>query len=193
MKLPTPRRQDWTGWVWPVPVTDGRRAVITQEWKPGREPRVGEPSGAKSNHLGVDIAFRKQHGDPAGAVRHLATKAFIAPPGTRIICSGPGKVWGTYRHDYYGLSVLVDHGQVNDHVGGANTFYQHLESYARPWRKGDVVEPGTLMGIMGYAPGDREGFRHLHFELRFPRVGVPQDAWRIDPAPYMRFWEFVEC
>lgn len=191
MKLPTSRHQDWQGWVWPVPVTDGRYPVVTQEWKPGHDPKPGTPSGANVNHLGVDIMFRKKLGDVPNAVKHDASRIYIAPAGTRVLCAGPGKVWSTFHSTIYGWSILVDHGKVNDHVGGVCTFYQHLTgAFSQLWKKGDVVTAGQQLGIMGFAPGDPEGLRHLHFELRFPIAGVPQDDWRIDPVPYMVHWEY---
>jgi len=72
------------------------------------------------------------------------------------------------------------------------TFYQHLGKLAKDWQKGDHVEAGEVLGDMGYAPGDPEGLRHLHFEIWFPRTGVPGDEWRINPEPYMRRWKRIE-
>jgi murein DD-endopeptidase MepM/ murein hydrolase activator NlpD len=69
------------------------------------------------------------------------------------------------------------------------TFYQHLSALAKDWQKGEPVAAGEVLGDMGYAPGDPEGLRHLHFEIWFPKTGVPQDTWRIDPAPYMKTWK----
>jgi len=192
--LPEPRADDWKGWVWPVPITDGRVPVISQEWKPGHDPGVGHSSGKKDNHLGVDITFHRRDGDPSHE-KHTVSNGggFVSPPGTLVIAAGPGKIWGTYSSPY-GLSVLVDHGKVSDNVGGANTFYQHLASYAREWKKGDEVKPGDILGTMGYsqAQADGEQFRHLHFELRFPRAGYEPNAWRINAAPYMRFWSKID-
>jgi len=192
--LPEPRPEDWAGWVWPVPVTDGRIPVISQEWKPGHDPGFGHSSGKTSNHLGVDITFRRREGDPAHE-KHTVSQGggFVSPPGTLVIAAGPGKVWSTGKTGY-GLNILIDHGRVNQNVGGVNTWYQHLAEFAREWKHGDIVHPGDVLGVMGFASsqGDGEEFRHLHFELRLPRVGYAQNAWRIDPAPYMRFWRKVD-
>lgn len=191
MNLPTVCAGDWVGWQWPVTRSGGdgqvRQPVVTQEWKPGRDPTPGQASGQSTNHLGIDIMYKKLSTDPKGKVPHDASVNFIAPKCTHVLAAGPGQVWGVYPSAFYGIGVLVDHGQVGT-AGGVCTFYQHLESTARPWQKGDRVEAGELLGLMGFAPGDPEGLRHLHFELRFPVVGVPQDDWRIDPVPYMKTW-----
>lgn len=185
--LPAPSASEWEGWIWPVPIADGRTPVITQEWKPGNDPIPGQASSATANHLGVDIMYRKLASDPVGRVHHDASKAFIAPEGTKVLAAGPGKIWNVHHSDFYGTSVTVDHG---DHptLGGRVTFYQHLASLARDWKKGDPINAGDVIGDMGYAPGDREGLRHLHFELWFPRKDTSALTWRIDPAPYMKLW-----
>jgi len=191
--LPDPRPEDWEGWVWPIPIHDGRIPQVSQEWKPGHDPGVGHSSGKTANHLGVDIMYPKRAGDPPGAVKHDASSHFIAPAGIPVLAAGPGKIWGTYQ-SAYGLSVLVDHGNVNQNLGGVNTFYQHLSALARDWKKGDEVKPGDVLGTWGFstAQADGEQLRHLHFELRFPRSGYDPDAWRIDARPYMRFWRMLK-
>lgn len=190
--LPTPMPGDWLGWVWPVPITGGRPPVVSQEWKPGHDPGPGHNSGAHSNHLGVDITFHKLATDPPGQVKHDTDGPFISPAGTLVIAAGPGKVWSTGKSSY-GLNILIDHGTVGQ-AGGVNTWYQHLASFSKDWKHGDEVHPGDVLGVMGFpeSSADSTQFRHLHFELRFPRVGYPQDAWRVDPEPYMRFWRKVD-
>jgi Peptidase family M23 len=177
--------RDWSGWVWPVPRWQGRTPVITQEWKPGRDPVPGTPSSERANHLGVDIMFRKLPTDPPGNVLHDAEGSFIAPAGVPILAAGPGKIWARGEEPYYGKWLQVDHGDVV-------TFYQHLASYDREWRKGDRVEAGDVVGRMGYAPGDPQALRHLHFELWWPRKGEPFDSWRQDPRPHMDRWSVVD-
>ena len=183
---------DWTGWVWPVPDENGRTARITQEYKPGHDPKPGEASGEHANHLGVDIMYGKLATDPPGKVKHDASTGSIAPPGTKVVATGPGKIWLVSHSDFYGTGVTVDHGTANPTGTGMVTFYQHLGKLAKDWHKGDPVAAGEILGDMGYAPGDPEGLRHLHFEIWFPRTGVPGDEWRINPEPYMRRWKRIE-
>lgn len=181
----------WLGWVWPVPITDGRIPSISQEFKPwdGKDRNL---TTSTHNHLGVDVMFRKRAGDPPGRVKHDASPNYIAPAGTLVLASYPGKVWNAGVGDY-GHFVELDHGNVPG-LGGLTTFYQHLANFTRPWKKGDLVRGGEVLGLMGFAPKrDSEQLRHLHFELRVPRAGVPQQAWPVNPAPYMRFWRKVQA
>lgn len=181
----------WLGWVWPVPVTDNRVPVISQEFKPFSGGDRNATTQA-ANHLGVDIMFRKRAGDPTGKVLHDASTNHIAPPGTKVIAAFPGVVWSAGVGGY-GHYVLIDHGNVPG-IGGLNTFYQHLEGFAQNWKKGDVVAGGQLLGTMGFPPAlDSEHLRHLHFELRAPQAGVAPERWSVDPAPYMRFWRKVQA
>lgn len=57
-----------------------------------------------------------------------------------------------------GRQVWIDHG------GGVITRYAHLAAVA-PLQRGDVVEPGQLIGYVGQS-GYPEGGSHLHFEVR---------------------------
>ncbi|MSQ37885.1 MAG: M23 family metallopeptidase [Chloroflexi bacterium] len=57
-----------------------------------------------------------------------------------------------------GRQVWIDHG------GGVVTRYAHLSAVA-PLQRGDVVEPGQLIGYVGQS-GYPEGGPHLHFEIR---------------------------
>lgn len=175
---------NWEGWIWPVPIWQGREPVVTQEWKPGHDPGAGNASGAHENHLGVDIMFRKKSDDSKSDVLHDSQGSFISPSGTPVIAAGPGKIWATGYDPVYGHWVQVDHG-TRPNVGPVNTFYQHLESFERQWRKDDPVEAGTLLGKMGWAPEDPKGLRHLHFEIWFPVKDQPLNTWRLDPQPYL--------
>lgn len=169
---------DWTGWVWPVPVWHGRVPVASDKFDPDDERDDGH-----RQHFGVDLTFQKRAGDPQGVVLHDATKAFISPAGTPILAAGPGRIWSAKRTGL-GLSIQIDHGNVGS-AGGVNSFYQHLDSFARPWKKGDEVKAGEILGTMGYPPAGYH-FRHLHFELWFP-----VRTYARDPLPYMKYWQKV--
>lgn len=174
---------DWLGWVWPVPVRDGRIPTISD----------GFSAVKTSNHRahpGVDITYRKLPTDPPGKVKYDATTHFISPKGTPVLAAGPGRVWSAGVDDF-GHWVLIDHGIVGQ-AGGVTTRYAHLEKFAKPWKKGDIVQAGTELGLMGYSPkNDSEQFRHLHFELKFPRKGVHPLMWNHNPVPYMRYWRKI--
>lgn len=167
---------DWSGWVWPVPIWQGRVPTISDGFS-------SVETADHRQHLGVDVTFKKLPGDPSGVIQHDATAGFISPLGTPIIAAGPGKIWSA-KETELGHSIQIDHGKVGS-AGGVNTFYQHLDSFSRNWQKGDIVHAGDLLGTMGYPP---EGyhFRHLHFELWFPVRKFARD-----PAPYMRHWRKI--
>lgn len=178
MAHPVPQASDWQGWLWPVPIWNGRVPVITDTFKL-------EKTSEHRQHLGVDVMFRKQPGDPGFP---YSSKNFTSLGSqTPIIAAGPGKIWeaGPGRK----LQIKIDHGK---HLGGTLTWYQHLSSFSRQWKKGDEVRAGDVLGIMG---GDtKEGeypLVHLHFGLWFPRSGQSQIQWQADPARYMRFWRKV--
>ena len=162
----------WEGWVWPVAITDGREPVISDKYQL-------HESADHRMHTGVDILFKKRPGDPRERVKHTASLLYIAPQGTKILAAGPGKIWSTGSSER-GLNILVDHGNVPG-FGPMTTWYQHLASFSRNWRKGDVVRPGAVLGDMGYPTTDGEQLRHLHFEVRNPTSPI-------DPAPYLRLW-----
>lgn len=170
---------DWSGWVWPVPIWDGRTPTISDGFS-------ALASMGRRQHLGVDVTFRKKPGDPTGRVLNDATEQFISPRTTPIIAPGPGKIWAVKQTER-GISVQIDHGRVGT-AGGVNSFSQHLAVLSRAWKKGDIVHAGDVLGIMGFDPSryDGEHFRHLHFELWFPVRNLARD-----PTPYMRHWRKV--
>lgn len=182
---------DWIGWVQPVPSFEGRTPVISNEYKPG--PRYVDGKLNYRAHLGVDIMFRRRLGDPDGpedavAIPKGATSnpGWIAPAGTPVVAAGPGTIWSADVGPL-GRSVQIDHGSVGS-AGGVNTFYQHLESFERPWQKGDIVKAGDVIGTMGGDPSNAPHLRHLHFELWFPRPGLPAENWPRDPEPFIKMW-----
>jgi murein DD-endopeptidase MepM/ murein hydrolase activator NlpD len=174
---PAPKASDWVGWVWPVPVWNGRAPVVSDGYS-----RTATSSHRK--HLGVDVMFYKVEGDPVGlpySSRMFTSQGALTP----IVAAGPGVIWDASL-SARGHQVTIDHGK---HVGGCTTYYQHLSAFTRDWKKGDRVEAGDELGTMG---GDVSSganpLYHLHFELLFPRAGTSRDAWTADPVPYMRHW-----
>ena len=162
----------WDGWVYPLPTLgDGRNATVTDGFS-------AEKTADHRQHLGVDVMYRRRPHEPAELPR--GTKLFYVPAGTPVLAAFDGKIWSTRVTDY-GHSVTIDHGNAPD-IGPAVTFYQHMASFARPWKKGDVVRAGDEIGIVG---GSLTGYRlhHLHFELWLPTRDKV-----IDPEPYMMKW-----
>lgn len=188
------RASDWQGWVWPVPVYQGRTPTISHEFKAGSR-YGGDGKLNYGAHLGVDVMFRRKPSDPSGPPDTVAipqggtNPGWISPVGTPVVAAGPGKIWssGTTALGHF---VQIDHGNVGS-AGGVNTFYQHLSSLAKPWKKGDDVRAGEVLGTMGGDPSNVPHLRHLHFELWFPRAGLSNEQWAHDPEPFMRTWKIA--
>lgn len=122
--------------------------------------------------------YRRRPHEPAALPR--GTKLFYMPANTPVLAAFGGKIWNAIVTDY-GHSVAIDHGNAPD-IGPAITFYQHMASFGRPWKKGDVVRAGDELGTVG---GPLVGYplHHLHFEL-----WLPTRDKAIDPEPYMAKW-----
>lgn len=117
-------------------------------------------------HLGVDIMFRDgEH--------------YYAPQGTAILAAKSGTVWSTGT-GARGMNVVLDHGPP------FATFYQHLERV--DVIKGQYVEAGEQIGIMGIDPTDKQRVRHLHFAVWYQGNG---DKASVDPGPVIDQWERV--
>ena len=169
MSLATAR---WDGWVYPLPtLADDRMAVVSDDFS-------AEKTTEHRQHLGTDVMYRRRPHEPSELPR--GTKLFYMPANTPVLAAFDGKIWNASVTGH-GHSVTIDHGNAPD-VGPAVTFYQHMSSFARPWKKGDVVRAGDELGIVG---GSLSGYplHHLHFEL-----WLPTRDKAVDPEPYMAKW-----
>jgi murein DD-endopeptidase MepM/ murein hydrolase activator NlpD len=161
-------------WGWPVPRWQDRAPVISDGF---RKPR--------RDHNGVDIMFARLAGDPFRVGSPNGTKSFVMPDSWMAIAASDGYLWSAERTSR-GFAVVLDHR-------GVATFYTHLEALFVPEIKPpsqreqgakDIwIKAGQPLGVIGADPLDKEGIKHLHFELW---RGV-NDA--IDPAPFLTGWE----
>jgi murein DD-endopeptidase MepM/ murein hydrolase activator NlpD len=82
---------------------------------------------------------------------------YAAPIGTRVRVTGDGTVEFAGRSNGYGNLVVLRHN------GGFNTYYAHLQGFARGVRKGARLTQGDILGYVGqsgWATGP-----HLHYEF----------------------------
>jgi murein DD-endopeptidase MepM/ murein hydrolase activator NlpD len=187
--LPLMNPSYWEGWVWPVPVWNGRVPIITDNFH--RDPSEYRPTG----HLGVDVMFPRLLSDmvrggevPVDGV-HGTVRA-VMPDGVPCIAPFVGRVYSADLSPR-GHEMRIDHGLI--HGIPVNSYVQHLSSFAREWKRGDVVYPGTTLGVVG---GDvKQGayhLQHLHFGLLFFQTpGRPFDSYWVNPEPYMKWWRKV--
>lgn len=88
------------------------------------------------------------------------------PPGAIVRTVAPGRIAFSDRHEDYGFTVIVDHGD--------RYFSIYANLAAAEAHVGDVVATGARIGVLG-ADGGRGT---LHFELR-------HGADAIDPSPWL--------
>lgn len=153
----------------PLPILhDGRRAVITSEFRPADRP----------NHAGVDWFYAWRTGDKPDFVGDHGcagknadgTPKWVVPTGVLAIAAGGGVVQ-LADDSPTGHRVWIDHGN------GLRTGYFHLLDLRV--KVGDPLFAGMAVGLVGDNPADHDG-RHLHFELS------PADHYApMDPAPYL--------
>lgn len=163
----------WANWVYPLPsLSDGRQAVISDGFS-------AAATDGHRQHLGVDVMYRRSPLEPAELPR--GSKGYYVPANTAVLAAFGGTI-AKPSLTGYGHSVQIDHGNVPG-VGHVVTFYQHMSSFARPWKAGERVSAGEKLGIVG---GSLTGYplHHLHFEM-----WLPTRANAINPAPYMALWQ----
>lgn len=78
----------------------------------------------------------------------------------------------------YGNYCIVDHG------GKLYSLYAHIHKGSFAVKKGDTVEQGRQLALMGNS-GNSTG-NHLHFEIR---KGGSTSAYRVNPEPYIHLYD----
>jgi murein DD-endopeptidase MepM/ murein hydrolase activator NlpD len=105
-----------------------------------------------------------------GLYSHMGVD-FIAPRGTTVFATGPGRVTDIKRSNLeagYGNFIEIDHGN------GFRSRYAHLE--AINVREGQVVEKGFEIGTVGNSGGSIAP--HIHYE-------VIREGENVDPVHFM--------
>ncbi|MBP9592969.1 MAG: M23 family metallopeptidase [Steroidobacteraceae bacterium] len=126
---------------------------------PGGWPVVG---GWISSHFG-------NRSDPfTGRAAFHAGVDFAAPPGTRVVTTGPGVVSYSGYKSGYGYVVEVTHP-----TGHITRYGHNLRNLVR---EGQILEKGQAVAIIG-STGRSTG-THVHFE-------VERDGNRLNPMKYL--------
>lgn len=109
----------------------------------------------EEHHVSSGFGFRR---DPftRSLARHEGID-FVAPTGTPVLASAPGRVTEARYWGPYGLMVEVEH------AWGFSTRYAHLSRLSV--RPGDEVAVGQQVGLLGNT--GRSTGPHLHYEVRF--------------------------
>lgn len=118
--------------------------------------------------------------------RHTGTD-FGAPTGARVRAVGDAVVTFAGRKGGYGNLVILRHSN------GFETYYAHLNGFAKGLRRGAGVEQGQLIGYVG-ATGTATG-PHLHYEVRIggqPRNPVTVKLPGSPPLPVAQRARFSE-
>lgn len=172
---PTPTLPLRGRWVWPVPMWNGRKPVISSGWG---SPRKNGP------HRGGDIMFKREKSDPFVQGTPNGSKWHVMPDNIVAVAASDGVIWSA-GWTSGGFAVVIDHGPQK-----VATFYTHLsEMFVVPTnqaKSGQRVYVGQPLGIIGFDPRDGERLKHLHFEIW---LGGPNDA--VDPTPVMKAWDYV--
>lgn len=113
------------------------------------------------------VTVTAEFGAPRGGARHQGID-LVAPAGTPVRATAPGKVVFAGKDGRYGRTVVIDHG------AGTMTRYAHLKKIET--KKGKRVDRGDLIGRVGKS-GNASG-PHLHYEVI--RNGVP-----VNPRGYL--------
>lgn len=99
---------------------------------------------------------------------------FVAPAGTTVRATLPGKVLFARRRGAYGNLVVLDHG------GGLQSHYAHLLRFRRGLKRGQKVRARWAIGYVG-STGRSTG-AHLHFGLKLAGRWIDPLAYRMRPG-----------
>jgi hypothetical protein len=152
----------------------------------GVKPEISSGYGRRDSgfHYGVDIMYPRATRGKAQYPEY--TQGYFCPSGIIPFLSvGPGKVHSaSWRNDRW--IVTVDHSRVPG-FGPLCTVYIHGERATV--KKGDIVAPGSVLGIVGETGTD---INHLHHSWWFTAAGTSREnGWARDPEPYLKLCGFM--
>ncbi|MEA9794199.1 M23 family metallopeptidase [Xanthomonas campestris] len=154
-------------WAWLSPMAERLRT----SWELSQMPAPTQL------HIPVDGVRGRQIADTFGAPRgrdrsHAGVDIF-APRGTAVVAATRGVVSSIRDTGLGGKQVWVLGPAMERH------YYAHLDDWAPGLAVGDVVEPGTALGMVGTSGNARGTPPHLHYGI-YGRNGA------YDPLPLLR-------
>ena len=154
-------------WAWQLPIADQLRT----KWKLSQMP---PPTRL---HIPVEGVRARQitgtFGAPRGRDRTHAGVDIFAPRGTPVVAATRGVVSAIRDQGLGGKQVWLLGPAMERH------YYAHLDDWAAGLEVGDVVEPGTQLGMVGITGNARGTPPHLHYGV-YGRNGA------YDPLPLLR-------
>ncbi|MCC4605151.1 M23 family metallopeptidase [Xanthomonas campestris] len=154
-------------WAWQLPVADRLRTT----WELSQMPAPQALRIPVHNVRARQIA--DTFGAPRGRDRTHAGVDIFAPRGTPVVASTHGVVSAIGDRGLGGKQVWVLGPAMERH------YYAHLDDWAAGLAVGDVVEPGTPLGMVGTTGNARGTPPHLHYGV-YGRNGA------YDPLPLLR-------
>jgi len=152
--------------------------------------RTGATAGIYYNDKGVSLPTARLHipvhytrmSSPFGMRFHPVLKRqklhagtdFVAPAGTTVRATLPGKVIFAGRRGAYGNLVVLDHG------AGLQSYYAHLLRFRRGLRQGEKIRARQPIGYVG-STGRSTG-PHLHFGLKLAGRWIDPLSYRLRPG-----------
>ncbi|AVQ07711.1 TPA: M23 family metallopeptidase [Xanthomonas vasicola pv. zeae] len=154
-------------WAWQLPIANQLRT----SWELSQMPPPAQL------HLPVKGVRARQIADTFGAPRgrdrtHAGVDIF-APRGTPVVAATRGVVSAIRDQGLGGKQVWLLGPAMERH------YYAHLDDWAAGLSVGDVVKPGTPLGIVGTTGNARGTPPHLHYGV-YGRNGA------YDPLPLLR-------
>ena len=156
-------------------------ATVIPEGQRGKQPARGTSSRSlpyKMPVIGEISAVYNQKGRRWSGRRHDGID-IRAPRGTVIKVVVEGKVTFAGWKKAYGRLIIMEHSD------GTSSWYAHMSK--RIAKKGDVLQPGDTIGLVG-ASGHTTG-SHLHFETKNaagekinPVTWLQTRVWKAEPA-----------
>ncbi|KLD72260.1 M23 family metallopeptidase [Xanthomonas pisi] len=154
-------------WAWQLPMAERLRTT----WELSRMPPPQTLRIPVNNVRARQIA--DTFGAPRGRDRSHAGVDIFAPRGTPVVAATRGVVSAIRDAGLGGKQVWVLGPAMERH------YYAHLDDWAAGLAVGDIVEPGTALGMVGTTGNARGTPPHLHYGV-YGRNGA------YDPLPLLR-------